>query len=56
MTTQSESARERRTQDHYVYRVNALIEDGQDQLAGQVAIAARRELAETNVAQEPAHP
>jgi hypothetical protein len=45
--TQSRSSPERQDQDHFGYRVNALIEEGQEDLARQVFTDARRELSDT---------
>jgi hypothetical protein len=50
--TQSRSTRERQSQDHFIYRVNALIEEGQDDLARQVVTEARQELATTTGAHD----
>jgi hypothetical protein len=52
MRIQSRCARERQSRDHYVYSVNALIEEGQDDLAREVVTEARRELAVTSGTQE----
>jgi hypothetical protein len=54
MPSQSRSERELQAEDHYVYRVNALIEEGQDDRARQVVTEARQELANTKGGQEPA--
>jgi hypothetical protein len=56
MPTQSRSARESQSQDHYVYLVNALIEEGQDDLAQQVVTEASLDLATTAGPAEPAEP
>jgi hypothetical protein len=41
----SRCAREPQLRDHYVYSVNALIEEGHDDLVREVVTEARRELA-----------
>jgi hypothetical protein len=54
MPTQSRSASEPQSQDHYVYRVNALIEEGDDDLAREVVTEASLDLANTTGPPEPA--
>jgi hypothetical protein len=53
MVVQSGSRLERQTQEHFIYRVNTLIEEGQDDLARQLVTEARRELADATLAKEP---
>ena len=47
MLIESPTARDCHAQDHYAYRINALIEGGRDDLATQVVAEARQELGST---------